>query len=142
MKLSRETALELRKFLGSVEVVLARYAGSDPEARRLYRELSAEESGRVPSRMIYLSAGDETRDVRSDLDVGGHHVTRYDGGPENCLRCTVALLAAGDPTPEMPPGSFARSALHEATQRYILANPGTNYLKALNRVLDAGGVEP
>jgi hypothetical protein len=141
MKLSRASALELRNFLGSVAAVLARHADSDPQARHLYRELSADESGEASSRTIFLAADDSDAPAFK-TDLAGHVLADYADAPRHCLRCAAILIAAGDPTPEMPPGSFAKSALHEATQRYILANPGMSYLKALNRVIDVGGFEP
>jgi hypothetical protein len=66
--------------------------------------------------------------------VGGHYVTRYEGGLENCLRCTAALLAAGDGSAEMPAGAFASSERHRKAQTYIVAHPGVRYLEALQRV--------
>jgi hypothetical protein len=136
VQLSRASALELRNFLGSVTAVLARYADSDPEAKRLYRDLSAaDESGDTSStRMIYLSADDEANDVRSDLDVGGHRVVRYEDGLENCIRCSALLAEAGDYSAQLPAGSFAISERHRAAQRYILDHPGTSFLAALQQV--------
>jgi hypothetical protein len=135
MKLSRAAALELRNFLGSVTEVLGRYAGSDPEAKRLFRELSADTGGGTSStRIIYLSADDETDGVRSDLDVGGHRVVRYEGGLENCIRCSALLAEAGDYSAQLPAGSFAISERHRAAQRYILDHPGTSFLAALQQV--------
>jgi hypothetical protein len=133
MRLSRESALELREFFGSVKVFLARYADSDPEAKRLYRELSAAgESGGTSERMIYLSA-DDSGGTPLKKDLAGHVLADYDGVPRHCLKCSTILLAAGDISVGHE-SEFAPSALHDAIQRYILAHPGTEYLQALELV--------
>jgi hypothetical protein len=132
---SRDEARELLRLFRDIKSVLAHHAGTDPEAKRLYRELSAAETGGTSStRMVYLSAG-EANDVCPELDAGGHYVVRgYEGALENCVRCSALLAEAGDYSARLPAGSFAISERHRAARHFILDHPGTSFIAALQQV--------
>jgi hypothetical protein len=135
--ISRADRAELKKFLDAVpqiQVVLGRHAEHDPEAARLHEIVVALSAGEASTPgTIYLAAADG-KGAPSERDLGGHPVARYEGAPENCARCTVALAEAGDFSADVPPGTFATSERHVAAQRYVLSHPGVRYLEALQRI--------
>lgn len=138
--LSSEELRGLKTLLDSMpplEPVLAAAARAGiPGAARLALVLFGNAAPATASRKVFLGAGASGDDgpAPTKQDLGGHLMAQYDGAPQNCLRCTATLLAAGDYySADSSPGTFAPSERHTAAQRYVLAHPGVRYLEALQR---------
>ena len=139
ISLSPSEQQELKEFLEDVAVVLARHADQDLKAAQLYRLLLASSAPNTRRREKVFLAGQANAEdgPRLKVDLAGHHIVDYEGASKHCLSCAAVLLAAGDVSVDHE-SEFAPSAVHDATQRYILKHPGTTYIEALNRIGEGG----